>query len=161
MFAVVLHNKLDMVNIHYQGLKWIEIITTYHWALYLAEICSINKRCAWTVHGFHPIWDSPTVILAKTSGKFFSSHCLHLAGSGMYSQYCAQSNIKWVEAFHSRPRTFEITCLLWIFVLTICTYLCRQWAHCGERDIFIVNTNKNIALTILYGTKKLDCTSTV
>lgn len=29
----------------------------------------------------------PKVSLANTSGKFFSSHCLHLAGSGMYSQY--------------------------------------------------------------------------
>lgn len=40
--------------------------------------------------GFYLKSYSPTVILAKTSGKFFSSHCLHLAGSGMYSQYCTQ-----------------------------------------------------------------------
>lgn len=31
--------------------------------------------------------DLPRVSLANTSGKFFSSHCLHLASSGMYSQY--------------------------------------------------------------------------
>lgn len=36
------------------------------------------------------VWHSPTVNFAKTSGKFFSSHCRHFAGSGMYSQYCEQ-----------------------------------------------------------------------
>lgn len=38
-------------------------------------------------------WNSPTVILAKTSGKFFSSQCLHFAGSGIYSQYCKHESI--------------------------------------------------------------------
>jgi hypothetical protein len=44
---------------------------------------------------------SPTVSLAKRSGKFFSSQCLHFAGSGIYSQYCKHKGTITSLGFHN------------------------------------------------------------
>lgn len=77
---------------------------------------------------------SPTVILANTSGKFFSSHCLHLAGSGMYSQYCKEE-AQPINRCTSAPSIMSDGP----------THLCGQGTHCGEENIRHAATSRTRA----------------
>lgn len=132
-----MHNKLDLMHIFITNkyIFFIEIIfTSYHRALSYMRLTN-----------GHPGKNIREVLLKPlpTFGRL--GHILAILCTRQY---------RISRCFTMQTSYLCINMLIINICLTICTYLCRQRAHCRERDILLSIQNENTALTILNVTKK-------